>query len=390
MHLTLFTLLVTVLITAIAQPPACPVVPENFTLHGKPDRYLPDPFTRIDGTRITNLSDWTCRKHELSQLFQMYEYGNIPGPPESTSAFMNGTKLVIEISHQGPNISFSANITLPSSESPGPYPALISLTKTIPISAGIAEIYFSTDEIATLSGSGGGRGKFFTLYGRSDIGNAAAWAWSISRLIDALELTPQSRIDPRRLALSGCSRYARAVLAIGAFEERIALTIPQEGGVGGDACWRVTKSIKSSGIGIGQPEPDDPLLKASFDAQFRPNPDPLPFDQHEVAGLIAPRGLLVLGNDIDWLKPSAVAVCMTAAHRIYRALGVPGNMALLIPNSHSHCSFPEASKTLLYSYYDRFLFGNGTAITETFDVTPKIIPRPNADQWVRWDIPDLG
>src|SRR5689334_5824554 len=41
---------------------------------------LPDPFTRLDGTRISSVSDWTCRREEILQLAEKYIYG--PKPPK--------------------------------------------------------------------------------------------------------------------------------------------------------------------------------------------------------------------------------------------------------------------------------------------------------------------
>ena len=60
----------------------------------------------------------------------------------------------------------------------------------------------------------------------------------LSRIIDALEATPAVKIDPKRVAVTGCSRNGKGAFVAGAFEPRIALTIPQESGSGGAACWR--------------------------------------------------------------------------------------------------------------------------------------------------------
>src|SRR5690625_7942221 len=65
-----------------------------------------------------------------------------------------------------------------------------------------------------------------------------AWAWGASRLIDALEGIENSVIDPAALGVTGCSRYGKGALAIGAFDQRIAVTIPVEAGTGGVALMR--------------------------------------------------------------------------------------------------------------------------------------------------------
>jgi len=54
-----------------------------------------------------------------------------------------------------------------------------------------------------------------------------AWAWGVSRIIDALEVTPAARINPTKVGVTGCSRNGKGALVAGAFDTRIALTIPQ-------------------------------------------------------------------------------------------------------------------------------------------------------------------
>jgi hypothetical protein len=42
-----------------------------------------------------------------------------------------------------------------------------------------------------------------------------AWAWGISRLIDALEAMPEAGIDPTQLGVMGCSRNGKGALIAG-------------------------------------------------------------------------------------------------------------------------------------------------------------------------------
>lgn len=82
-----------------------------------------------------------------------------------------------------------------------------------------------------------GKGLFFTLYGSSATASAAtAWVWGVSRIIDALEVSPNAQINLQKIGVTGCSRNGKGALMAGAFDARIALTIPQESGSGGDTC----------------------------------------------------------------------------------------------------------------------------------------------------------
>src|SRR6185503_15541964 len=133
-----------------------------------------------------------------------------------------------------------------------PYPAIIgvgasSLNNSVLSSRGVAVINFPNNELAQqINQSSRGVGKFYELYGSGhSAGSLMAWAWGVSRLIDALEKTPAANIDPTRLGVTGCSRNGKGALTVGAFDERIKLTIPQESGSGGAASWRVSDAQRA-------------------------------------------------------------------------------------------------------------------------------------------------
>src|SRR5690625_6579462 len=104
---------------------------------------------------------------------------------------------------------------------------------------GIAIIYFNNDEIGAQPfgqprHESQGQGLFYELYGSDhSAGARMAWAWGASGLIDALEGIENSVVDPAALGVTGGSRCGEGALAIGAFDQRIAVTIPVEAGTGG-------------------------------------------------------------------------------------------------------------------------------------------------------------
>jgi cephalosporin-C deacetylase-like acetyl esterase len=67
-----------------------------------------------------------------------------------------------------------------------------------------------------------------------------AWAFGVSRILDVLETLPGANINTKKIAVTGCSRNGKGALVAGALDSRIALTIPQESGSGGTACWRLS------------------------------------------------------------------------------------------------------------------------------------------------------
>ncbi len=53
----------------------CPVtLPGSLTSNSR----LPDPFTKLDGSRITAKSEWRCRRAEIKRLAERYVYGEKP------------------------------------------------------------------------------------------------------------------------------------------------------------------------------------------------------------------------------------------------------------------------------------------------------------------------
>lgn len=231
------------------QDAACGI-PSNFNFAS--NAKLPDPFTSANGTKITTKAQWPCRAQEISQLFQKYELGTLPPAPSSVTATFSGGSIKVTVTDGGKSISFSAKISTPSGGK-APYPAIIGIGgASIPSQAGVASITFDNDGMAAQqSKSSHGTGLFFNLYGSSaTAGATTAWAWGVSRLIDALEMTPSANIDTKKLGVTGCSRNGKGAFIVGALEPRIALTIPQESGSGGAACWRISDAQKAAGKNI--------------------------------------------------------------------------------------------------------------------------------------------
>lgn len=376
---------------------ACPDIPSDAAPPAFVEQAtLPDPFVTFDGEPVTSRSQWDCRRNELSQVFQQLQYGLIPGAPDSLNASLDGTDLVIQAQNGDTAISFSVEINLPESGDP-PYPAMIHFGGVlIPPADGVADIIFQNQELgqtALIPDSPANTGLFYTLHGQTiNAGLQASWVWGVSRIIDALELVPEGGIDPTRLGVTGCSRDAGAALAAGAFDERIVLTIPREGGEGGDACFRITEAEKASTpypCGPIMCEPRDFGLSRDF-ASHRDEPALLPFDQHELAGLIAPRALLVLQNDITWLRPVSSFECMEAAHGVWEALGVPERMGVSMKGAHTHCQFPDDQEELLAAFVDKFLVGD-----RDVDFDTDVVEYSGPDDillrggWVEWEVPIL-
>lgn len=357
---------------------------------------LPDPFKSMSGNHITSKSEWTCRRAEISAQAQHYELGEKPSPATVTAS-SNGSSITVNVQENGNNISFNASITLPNTGQP-PYPAIIgmggsSLNNTALANRGVAIINFPNNDIAEQTNGGSrGNGKFYQLYGSNhSAGAMTAWAWGVSRLIDALEQTPNANIDASRLGVTGCSRNGKGALIAGALDERILLTIPQESGSGGAAAWRVSDAQKNAGQNVqtlSQIVTENVWFRESF-SQFSNTASRLPFDHHEVMGLVAPRALLVIENtDQEWLGNVSTYTAAIASREIWKALNITDHMGVSQVGGHSHCQFPSSQQSYVDAFVDRFLTGSNpnanTSITSSdgnFTV--------DSNRWINWDTPSL-
>ncbi|KAJ6260397.1 hypothetical protein Dda_4623 [Drechslerella dactyloides] len=375
--------------TGGTNPTTCPAIPNPIPLVS--NSRLPDPFTFSSGSKVTTKAQFTCRQAEIFAAMQQYELGTKPGKPQTVSASLSGNTLTINVSDQGKSISFTVTISKPAGN--GPFPAIIAYGgASIPIPAGVATITFRNDDVAAQNnGASRGQGKFYTLYGSGhSAGALTAWAWGVSRIIDAIEQTPSTGINPQRIGVTGCSRNGKGAIVAGALDDRIALTIPQESGSGGAACWRLSDYQKSQGQNVqtaSQIVGENVWFSTLFNANSN-SVNRLPFDHHSLAGLVAPRGLFVIENtSMEWLGNLSTYGCMKVGQIIYQALGVTSNMGYSQVGHSDHCGFPASQRNDLNAFINRFLLDQNVA-TNIFRTDGSF--SFNQAQWVDWTVPTLS
>lgn len=321
-------------------------------------------------------------------------------------ASYNATALEITAGLSKSNtITFTVPITPPSSPPTGgkkknpQSPAVIVYGgASVPIPPEAFTLTLPVDTIAQQNGpSSRNIGLFYDLYGTPE-GNATAgalmaWAWATSRIIDVLESHPALGIDAARVAVTGCSRNGKGALVAGAFDARVALTIPQESGSGGDACWRTSRAMLVDRGEVTQTAQEivgeNVWFARAFDFFGRDNDTVglLPVDHHELAGLVAPRGLYSTSNvGFLWLGGWSCWECMNAARRIFTALGAATSQGFSQDGPHDHCAFPDDQRAEIQAFYDRFLLGRAVA-TDVFRTVGNWSFEP---EWVPWKTPTLA
>ncbi len=206
--------------------------------------------------------------------------------------------------------------------------------------------------------------------------------------MDWKRLKKKSRIDLSHLAISGCSFAGKMALFAGAFDERIALTIAREPGGGGVNAWRVSETLENVET-LGRT--NYAWFLESMRQFAGKNVNRLPIDHHELAALIAPRALLVLGNtDYEWLAEESNYVSCQAARMVWKAFGIEDRMGFSIQGGHMHCMLPKSQYPEVEAFIDKFLLGKTDV--DTFVTKADMFEDMDYLKWMPWanEIERLG
>ena len=329
------------------------------------------------------------RRPELKELFQHYMYGYLPPKPKkwvveevlfTDPHFMGGTATISEsrLAFAGPDLKQRLHVLLvvPNNRpAKAKIPVFIAMnfcgnhaiTSHPKVHIPEAWVYKSCsgseNERATEKGRGGqigdwnldliiDRGYGFACFYSCDIdpdtpdfadgiqpsfyvegqttpaptgpGAIAAWAWGYHRVVDFLLEKHADAIDERRIAAVGHSRNGKTTLLAAAMDERIALAIPHQAGCGGTAPDRVDIDRKDVET-IRRINTVFPHWFCDNFPLFNEQPDKLPFDQHCLVALCAPRPVLYSNAFEDqWANPDGQFEMLKGADPVYKLLKSEG------------------------------------------------------------------
>lgn len=347
-----------------------------------PDYTLPDLLTLQDGSAVESADRWPQARAEIMAAFADEVYGHVPGELDSmvVEELESGTQALdgkalrkqwrIHLHRQGLSVPVHVLIYLPA-DAQGPSPLFLGMNfygnQTIHADPAIVmpeswvrnnEEFGIVSNRATEASRGvrasrwpiermmeRGYGLAAVYYGdvvpdysdcfdqgvfplfyeagqtqpkATEWGAIAAWAWSLSRVMDAL--VEDASIDSERIAVIGHSRLGKTALWAGAMDTRFSMVISNNSGCGGAALSRRAFGETVKRINTSFPH--------WFNDRF-PNyndrvPD-LPIDQHGLIAAMAPRPVYVASASEDlWADPKGEFLSAVHASSVYALLGKTG------------------------------------------------------------------
>ena len=126
-------------------------------------------------------------------------------------------------------------------------------------------------------------------------GAISVWAWGASRVMDWIET--ESRINAKQVAVVGHSRGGKTSLWAAATDKRFAMACVNNSGCCGAKLNHVAVPLSET---IQQDNNNNPHWFARSYRQFNGRDAHLPYDQHWIAALVAPRLLYIASASIDY------------------------------------------------------------------------------------------
>ena len=323
---------------------------------------IPDPLVRFDGRPVRTAAEWEKeRRPELLAAFAREVYGVTPPRSLAMSAEVREDVLTpdggmrrkqVRLTFRSERGEASAELLIYApAQAAGPVPVFLGLNSggnaTIttdpgvfgpgrrgrherrwPVEyitrAGFAVATLGCDDFFPDKDEGSYAASVQRLFppeergpGADRWGALATWAWGLSRALDYLATDPQ--FDAARVAVIGHSRLGKAALWAGALDARFALVISNDSGCGGAAL-----SKRIVGETVRQINDRFPHWFCHNFRRYNDREQDLPFDQHELLALIAPRALAVHSASEDaWADPAGEREALERAQPVYALYGVP-------------------------------------------------------------------
>ncbi|MDF2685067.1 MAG: putative acetyl xylan esterase [Clostridia bacterium] len=307
---------------------------------------LPQLLINNNRQSVNNSDDWKSRRAEIKDVLIENVYGKMPLPPEkvigkqvdfNSNAFAGkATQAKIMISFQTPKGMFEFPVILIK---PKKVNRPLLILHIAFLSADISNNYYPAEEIIDNgfavasfcynditadkddSFSSGLAAMYHNDNRKSDEwGKIAMWAWAASRVMDYLQDLDDNEIDKNNIAVMGHSRLGKTALLAGAMDERFAFTISNDSGCSGAAITRgkTGEHIKDICKNFG-------YWFCENYKKYIDNEENMPFDQHFLLALTAPRFLYIASASEDsWADSYSEFLSCVEVDKVFRLLNYKG------------------------------------------------------------------
>jgi len=310
-------------------------------------RHLPQALVMNDGRRVVTPDDWRIRRREIIELLSREEYGFTPAAPgkvtgtieasipengweTNASAFAGkAVQQAIRLTFDTPGGSFSFPMMLlvPKGVKKAPVFVCIAFRREIPdkylpaeeiIDNGFAAAVFCYKDVTDDSADFDGLAALYPRDEKTGWGKIGMWAFAASRVLDYLET--REDIDASRACVTGHSRLGKTALWCAAQDERFAMAVSNDSGCSGAALSR-----SDVGEDIAAITRHFPFWFCGHYQSWCGREHELPFDQHMLLALMAPRTLYVCSaKEDEWADPESEFLSCVAASEVWNLLRVPG------------------------------------------------------------------
>ena len=319
------------------------------------DYELPELLAFADGRKVNTPEDWKLRRKEILGIFEREMYGKMPPKPDVVEVEMVSDKLSddrfsrrrtyrmwFRKDRSGPYIDWFVAVPVHIRRR---VPVVVHLNYNgndtvakgntnhyaLPLETMIARGYaFMSAHYQQVTADPRSREAFkdvfngvYELWGGFDerrgdeTGALMAWAWALCRGIDLAERIPE--VDAKRNVVIGSSRLGKAALLAGAFDERVAVTVPNQTGAVGVQIMR-----RNYGETLETQRLSFPHWYCPGAWKYVGHPERQPFDQHMLLACVAPRALLLECYHKRWFDPKGEFIAAKAASPAWELHGLPG------------------------------------------------------------------
>lgn len=338
--------------------------PVNYDENKVPNYQLPDVLLCSDGTRVDSRRQWERkRRPEILEMFQSQMFGRTPHEkipvsyePLNETTILDGKatakEVIFHFENNGRKHDATLLLVLPSHPRWKKMPVLFMYNfytnkATLPGEADFhrwdyEQIVDRGYALATMhyfdiypddkAQRGESIQTLFSDYSDHPLsdawGSIGTWAWGASRVADYLEMQPW--VDKTRMAILGWSRLGKTALWAGAQDKRFSVVVSNESGCGGAAlsrrCFGETLEIINTSF---------PHWFCDKFKEYNNHEADLPFDQHELIALMAPRAVYVGSAEMDdWADQKGEFLAASHAEPVYRLYGLKGLGTSEMPGLH--------------------------------------------------------